>query len=368
MLQSYASPHAVSLRESIAGAEFVGAADIRVDSCTSDSRACRPGDTFFALPGSRVDGHDFVGEAIARGAEAIVAQRPVPAGVPLGIVSDSREAFGQVCQALAGYPSRSLRVIGVTGTNGKTTTTHLIASILAAAGYRAGTLGTIGYCDAFETAPAALTTPDTATLAHWLRRMAIGRCSHAVIEVSSHAIAEQRIAGVEFAHVCLTNLRRDHLDYHASLADYHHAKVRLFDYLSSGGTAVINSDDPASREHAPLLPGRVRTISLRDAADLSATVVERMKSEQTFLLTAGQFTIPVRTAMIGDHHIYNCLMAAAAGLAEGIDLATIVRGLEAVRHVPGRLERIECGQPFGAFVDLRTRAMLWRSHWTRCAR
>ena len=259
--------------------------------------------------------------------------------------------WGRFCQALAGKPSENIKVIGITGTNGKTTTAQLIASVLESAGQRTGTLGTLGYSDTFHTAPAELTTPTAPALAHWLERMQAHRCAGAVIEVSSHALAQRRIAGVKFAHVCLTNLRRDHLDYHHTLGRYHHAKIGLVDYLRSGGVAVLNADDPQSVKHAPLLPGRVLSIGIHSPADVTATVLERVKSEQSFLLSAGNVTAPVRTAMIGDHHVYNCLMAAAVGLAEGIDLMTIVRGLEAVERVPGRLERIECGQPFGVYVD-----------------
>ena len=351
MSESHQVIEALSLRELFASAEFVGSADIRVRSYSSDSRTCQPGNLFVALKGSRSDGHDFAQEAVARGATAVVAERPLTVDVPICLVSDTHETFGQICQALAGRPSQALRLIGVTGTNGKTTTTALIASILNAGGYRAGTLGTLGYHDSVESAPAELTTPSPATLAQWLSRVAARRCTHAVMEVSSHAIAQRRIAGLEFAQVCLTNLRRDHLDYHGSLANYHLTKIKLFERLASGGVAVLNADDAASLENAPLLPGGVLTIAMRGGADLTATLVERFKSEQTFLLTAGNTTLPVRTAMIGDHHIYNCLMAAAVGLAEGIDLTAIVQGLEAVSHVPGRLERIECGQPFGVFVD-----------------
>ncbi|MBI3838998.1 MAG: UDP-N-acetylmuramoyl-L-alanyl-D-glutamate--2,6-diaminopimelate ligase [Planctomycetia bacterium] len=351
MSQLSISSDAVSLRELLTGAEFLGADDIFVRSCASDSGACRNGDLFVALRGSRCDGHDFIEEAISNGARAVVAERALPIAVPTCVVADARDAYGRICQALAGHPSRFMRVIGVTGTNGKTTTAQLIASILRTAGRQTGLLSTLGYGDSVDSTPAELTTPASPTLAHWLGRMAKQQCSHAVIEVSSHAIAQRRIAGLEFAHVSLTNLGHDHLDFHGTLANYHHAKTQLFNYLSPAGLAVINSDDPASVENAPLLPNGVVTIGLRSAADLTASVVERHKSEQTFLLIAGNVTVPVRTAMIGDHHLYNCLMAAAVGLAEGIDLATIVRGLEAVRHVPGRLERIECGQPFGAYVD-----------------
>jgi UDP-N-acetylmuramoyl-L-alanyl-D-glutamate--2,6-diaminopimelate ligase len=351
MLGSLTSSIEVSLRELAPGAEFVAARDIRIERCSADSRTIAAGEVFVALRGEQHDGHDFVHQAIAHGAKAVVAERPLTLNVPLAIVPDSREVHARVCQALVGNPSRRLRTIGVTGTNGKTTTTRLIASVLAEAGATVGTLGTLGYCDSVDREPAELTTPSADTLARWLARMTARDCTHAVMEVSSHAIAERRIAGIEFAHVCLTNLGRDHLDYHQSLSAYHRTKIELFQRMSADGTAVINLDDPKCAEYMPLLPGRVISVALHQRADLSATLVERFKSEQTFLLTAGRISLPVRTAMIGDHHLYNCLAAAAVGIAEGIDLTTIVRGLEAVRHVPGRLERIECGQPFGVFVD-----------------
>ncbi len=341
----------LSLRQLLAGADFGGTEDIRVQSCSADSRTCRPGDLFVALDSPHGETPGFVHEAVARGACGVVSQQRFQVSVPVCLVSNAREALGQICQALAGDPSRRLRLIGITGTNGKTTTTHLIASMLQAAGHRTGLLGTLGYHDTAESAPADLTTPDAVALAEWLGRMVANNCSHAVMEVSSHALAQRRIAGVEFARVGLTNLRRDHLDFHGTLAAYHHAKTQLFNYLSSGGVAVINVDDPPSVENVPLIPGGVLTIGMHRPADVSATLVERCKSEQTFLLTAGDHTVPVRTAMIGDHHIYNCLLAAAIGLSEGLELTAIVRGLEAVTHVPGRLERIECGQPFGVYID-----------------
>lgn len=341
----------VSLAELLAGAEFIGADDIDVRACSADSRTCSPGDVFVALAGARADGHDHVLEAIARGASAVVAERELSIEVPQCVVPDAHEALGQICQALSGWPGRSLKVIGITGTNGKTTTAHLIASVLETAGYRTGLLGTLGYHDSVDSAEAELTTPSAPALAGWLARMVGNGCSHAVMEVSSHAIAQRRTAGIEFAHICLTNLRRDHLDYHGTSANYHHAKMALFNDLCPAGVAVINADDPASQAAAPLLPGGVLSIGIGEGADVTATLVERFKSEQTFLLTAGSLTVPVRTAMIGDHHIYNCLMATAVCLLEGIELTTIIRGLEAVCRVSGRLERIECGQPFGVFVD-----------------
>ncbi len=342
----------VSLRKLFPAAQFCGASDLFATSCSADSRACRPGDLFVALVGSDRDGHDFVTQAIARGAVGVLAERDLPlSNIPICVVPDSRVAYGQLCQSLAGDPSRRLKVIGVTGTNGKTTTTALIASVLAAGGHRAGTIGTLGVTDGYLWEPTTLTTPSPQALATWLTRMEIAGCSHAVMEVSSHALSQARVAGIEFDAGCVTNVRQDHLDYHHTLENYASAKAKLFDHLRPRGLVVLNSDDPRSRSFVSLVKGPLLTVSLAGEAELTAQVVERTRSEQTFLLTAGRDTSPVRTSLVGDHNIYNCLQAAAIGLAYGLSLETVVRGLEAVEVVAGRLERIECGQPFGVFVD-----------------
>ncbi len=354
----------VSLRTLLPGAEFVGADgvavngdvtvtdDIAVTGCTCDSRRVRPGDLFVALPGVTCDGHDFIAEAAARGCSAVVADRPVhESALPVCIVSDPRDAFGRICQALAGNPSHSMKVIGITGTNGKTTTACLTAGVLAKAAHRVGLLGTVGYFDGDEAEESPWTTPPADVLADWLRRMEDNGCSHAVMEVSSHALDQARVAGVRFDVACLTNVTRDHLDYHATIGDYRAAKSKLFDSLPGEALAVINADDPTSAEYLRRIDGPVLTVGINSAAEITATPIEQFINEQTFLLTAGSETVPVCTRMIGTHHIYNCLVAAAVGLTYGIDLPTIARGLEAAGHVPGRLERIECGQPFGVFVD-----------------
>jgi UDP-N-acetylmuramoyl-L-alanyl-D-glutamate--2,6-diaminopimelate ligase len=312
----------------------------------------RPGDLFIALKGVVHDGHDFASEAIARGCAAILAQRPIPeTGAPVCYVADTREAYARLCQAIAGHPSRQMKVIGVTGTNGKTTTTYLTAAVLAAGGHHAGILGTLGCFDGSEFLESTMTTPPPAELAARLARMVRNGCSHAVMEVSSHALDQSRVAGISFDAACVTNVRRDHLDYHGSIQDYRLAKSKLLRHLDPEGFVVLNADDPTSVGYLSRIDGPVLTVGMRSAAEITATLVERFVSEQTFLLTAGSETMPVRTQMIGTHHVYNCLTAAAVGLAYGIDLAAVVRGLEAVEHLPGRLERIECGQPFGVFVD-----------------
>jgi len=342
----------IQLRQVLSDAEWVGAGDLAVTSCTADSRQVQPGDLFVALAGTADDGHRYVAEAVRRGAIGLVVQRPIGRlGVPVCRVPDTRRAFGCICQALAGHPSRQIKVIGVTGTNGKTTTSLLIASVLRSAGFQVALTGTLGSFDGREFAEAQWTTPPADRLAEWLARAVSHGCSHAVIEVSSHGLDQSRIAGIQLDAACLTNVREDHLDYHGSLAAYWRAKCRIFEHLTPEGFAVLNADDAFCRATVERLATPALTVGLRSAAEISASVMEEGISEQMFLLSAGCEHIPVRTRMIGKHHVYNSLMAAAVGLAYGIELVAVVRGLEALDRVPGRLERIECGQPFGVFVD-----------------
>jgi UDP-N-acetylmuramoyl-L-alanyl-D-glutamate--2,6-diaminopimelate ligase len=359
----------IRLRTLFPGAQFHGADDVLVARCTSESSRVERGSLFVALQSPDRDGHDSIPEALARGCSAILTQRPVHGLlVPVCTVPDTQTAYGQLCQALAGNPSQHVKVIGITGTQGKTTTSCLVASILKAAGRRVGLLGTLGCCDGRKVTRTAETTPPADELAAALARMVRNDCSHAVIEVSSVALDQSRVAGIGFDAACVTNVRRDHLDYHRSLHNYRSAKARLLDHLSDVGFAVLNADDSIAMSYAGRIDGPVLTIGMNagladldgdrprggqriSAPEITATLIERAVSEQTMLLSAGGETIPVRTRMIGVHHAYNCLIAAAVGLAYEIDLPTIARGLEAVDFVPGRLERIECGQPFGVFVD-----------------
>jgi UDP-N-acetylmuramoyl-L-alanyl-D-glutamate--2,6-diaminopimelate ligase len=352
MPETISCAHPLQLRQLLPDAEFFASDEIAVRSCSADSRTCQPGDLFVALVGSDVDGHDYVQQAIHNGATAILAERYVPAaGVPVCVVNDARAAFGHICQALADEPSKKLKVIGVTGTNGKTSTCWLIASILQAAGFRAGLMGTIANSDSLTVNPSDMTTAPPPMLADWMARMVGHGSSHAVLEVSSHALAQSRTAGIEFDGACITNVRRDHLDFHNSLKNYREAKSRLLKQLSPGGFAVLNADDPVCRQFVSLVDGAALTIGIENQAELTATIVERHTSEQTFLLQAGSDTVPVRTQIVGTGHVYNCLTAAAVGLLYGVKLTDIVRGLEQLERIPGRMERVECGQPFSVFVD-----------------
>jgi UDP-N-acetylmuramoyl-L-alanyl-D-glutamate--2,6-diaminopimelate ligase len=342
----------VSLAQVLPESRLFGIDDLQVDRVVCDSRLVRSGDLFAALPGSDHNGADFVADAIKSGAIAVLSQRPLPdAAVPVCLVSNVREAYGRLCQAIYGNPSKKLKVIGITGTNGKTTTACLIGRMFAQNGGRVGMLGTLGYFDGKECDDSVWTTPPADVAARYLARMVENECTHAVVELSSHALDQYRLAGVELEALCVTNICRDHLDYHHSIENYRQAKTRAFDYISSGGFSVVNADDLVIADYLDQVEMPTLTVGIDQAAELQATVIERQTSEQTFLLTAGNDTVPVRTRMIGLHHVYNCLEAAAVGLASGLPLVDVVRSLESVEYVPGRLQRIECGQPFSVFVD-----------------
>lgn len=353
MSQPFLSAKGIRLEELLPEAQLLdGSREVRVRSCSADSRCVQPGDVFVAVEGTQLDGHHFAKDAETRGAAAVVSERPIDGlTIPSYLVPDARNAFGRMCHILAGNPSQRLKVIGITGTNGKTTTSYLISGILAAAGHSTGVLGTLVYYDGVDVEPAPLTTPPAPALATWLARMEYNGCTHAVIEASSHALAQQRLDGMELDIACVCNARHDHLDFHGRQEDYHAAKARIFDYMRPEGIAVINADDAGSAAMINLVDGPGLTVGIDCGAEITATIIEQCSSEQLFLLQTECETVPVRTRLIGTHNIYNCLMAAAVGVSYGVDLHTIARGLEAVERVPGRLERIECGQPFSVFVD-----------------
>lgn len=341
----------ISLRELLPQARLLRASDVRVTSCATRADRCQSGDLFVALSTADYDGHEHVAEAIAHGAAAVVAERLLPVEVPLVLVEDSREALGEICQALVDRPGDSLRTIGITGTHGKTTTSWLLASVLQAAGSAAGMLTSAVYSDSLEHEPASCATPPAPKLARWMARMASAGCDSAVLEVSSRGLAERRVAGIEFDAAAITGLGRAHLALHGSVDNYHRAKQRVLTLLKPGGFAVLNADDEGCQRLVPQVESPLLTYGIHSEADVAASLIERQLSEQTFYISAGTELMPVRTRIIGDAHMSSCLAAATIALALGVDLATIVRGLEGVERIPGRMERIECGQSFGVLVD-----------------
>jgi UDP-N-acetylmuramoyl-L-alanyl-D-glutamate--2,6-diaminopimelate ligase len=340
----------VRLRAVLADAEFVGANDIGVVRCTTDAASCVEGDLFVAVSDEQSDGHTSVAQAVRLGASAVVASRPILAGVPVCYVPDTRQAYGRICQALAGDPSLKLRTIGVAGSFGKTTAGYLIASVLNAAGRTTGVLSSLGYSDGVELADARWTTPPPPVTAAWLARMAANGCSHAVVEVSSRGLAESRTAGVRFDACCITNLQRS-VSRGNRTYDSRPAAARWLDQLTPEGVLVANVDDAGAAELAAAHDGPVVTVGLNSPAELTAVLLESHCSEQTFLLSFGREVIPVRSTLLGAHNVGHCLLAAAVGTLYGVRPDAIVRGLESVKELPGRLERIECGQPFGVFLD-----------------
>lgn len=342
----------VSLRKALADDLAARPRDVRATSCTSDFRQVRRGDVFVAIAGPADDGHDFAVEAVRHGAAAVVCERMLPVfDVPQFVVANSRAAYGKLCQALVGNPSQQLKVIGVTGTSGKTTVVRLLASIFRAASLEAGTIDSLARWDGLDCQHAPEDELSAPVLARWLGQMAANGLSHAVVEVSSRDLVQSALAGVELDSVCVTHVGRDHLDWHGSLENYRQAKRRILDHLRPDGVAILNADCQPSMRLLAELNGPALTIGLKAPAEITAEIVEQRSFEQTILLSAGDDSVGVETSIVGDHHVYNCLTAAALALSYGIELTTIARGLEAVDEVPGRMQRIVCGQDFTVLVD-----------------
>jgi UDP-N-acetylmuramoyl-L-alanyl-D-glutamate--2,6-diaminopimelate ligase len=347
-------PHAggVSLRTLLGDDLTARPRDVRVTSCTHDFRHVRPGDVFVALVDAEDDGHDFAADAARRGAAAIICERPLPVfSVPQFVVSDSRAAYGRLCQALVGNPSRELKIIGVTGTSGKTTVARLISSIFDAEGARTGLIDSLGSWDGSDCRSASDGELAAPALARSLSRMQASGLTHAILEVSSQALSQSLLAGIQLHAACVTHVGRDHLDWHGSLENYRRAKRRILDHLDVDGIAILNADCQESMRMLATLNQPALTIGLRKPAEITAQIIEQHVNEQSFVLTAGDDSVGVRTAIVGDHHVYNCLSAAATCLAYGIELTTIARGLEAVDSLPGRMERVVCGDGFSIYVD-----------------
>ncbi|MBI3462768.1 MAG: UDP-N-acetylmuramoyl-L-alanyl-D-glutamate--2,6-diaminopimelate ligase [Planctomycetes bacterium] len=346
------STGSVSLRRLFPAATFVGCSDIEVTSPTIDSRTLGLGQTFFAVRGAKHDGHLFLAEATCRGAASLVVER-LQSGVtpPQCIVPDTRAAYGILCQALQGNPASQLKVIGVTGTNGKTTTAILVRSVLEAAGHRVGLVGTVEQFDGIKSSPATLTTPGPDELARLMRSMVDAGCSHVVMEVSSHALQQRRTAGIAFDTAVFTNLSQDHLDYHGDIEAYRAVKGRLFRELGSNAGAVLNAEDATSQVYKAECSGQVTSYAIRTPADIAGGDIRPSLDGSRFRIWGRDGHYDIETPLLGEHNVYNCVAAAAVGHRYGIDRATIQAGIERVREIPGRLQPVCCGQPFQVLVD-----------------
>lgn len=310
---------------------------------TADSRQVQAGGVFVAVAGTQVDGHDYVGQALSCGAKYIVTERAVE-GVDCIITADSAGALGLLAQASFGNPCMSLRNLAVTGTNGKTTVAYMVRSVLEYTGVRCGLIGTIEYSTGGSKRAAPMTTPDAVTIARAAREMVDNGCEYMMIEASSHALSQRRLAGISFTAAAFTNLTGDHLDYHKTEDDYLEAKSRLFVELPPHGMAVLNAESDEAHTIAELIEPQRRTFwyGIECDADVRAIVRRMDASGSVFDMAFNQVRERVEIVIPGRHNISNCLAAAGLCLAAGIGLRDIASGLSSLKAVPGRLQPVRC--------------------------
>ncbi len=323
--------------------------DVEIGGIAHQADKVRPGDLFFCLKGSKHDGHDYVAIAERNGAAAICCAHPVQAGVPCIVVPDTRRAFAKAASALYGNPAKKLQVFGITGTNGKTTTSYILAQILRAAGKNVGLIGTNCVEYAGESRPAQLTTPDPLELYATLADMLANGVECVVMEVSAHALALQKTAGIRFAVAGFTNLSQDHLDFFGNMEAYARAKKSLFS-AANAKQAVINADDDFGRTLLSSCRLPVLTYGVDSPADVFGIDLKMSAEGLSFVINARDDIGTVRFALPGRFNMYNTLCAAAMAHAAGVDLNTIICGIKAVRRVDGRYNVINAAD-YSVIID-----------------
>ena len=326
-------------------------ADVEISSVEIDSRQVGAGALFFCIPGSQMDGHDFAPGAVERGAAALVVERVLPLNVPQLLVESAREALAYIAAAFYGNPACGMRLIGITGTKGKTTVSYLVKSILDAAGIKTGLIGTVSTYIGDEQFPSRLSTPDPIEFHSILRRMADANVKIVVMEVTAHALAQHRVDGLTYEVAAFTNFSQDHLDYFGTMERYLDAKLLL---ARQAKKMIVNVDDDHLSQ--ALQSGRfacpVKTVGIRERADIYAKNIEIDERGCNFLLCFHKrFRIPVQLRVPGIFNVYNSLVAAALCNAVGVDQDAIRRGLEATRAIPGRIELLNTGTPYHVILD-----------------
>ncbi len=349
-----------TLIASLPGARVIGDPSVAVGAVRSDSRAVELGDVYVAVRGIRADGHAFVAAAIERGAAAVVVEHPLEVAIPQVIVADGAAALGILIGRALGDPAQAMTLVGITGTNGKTTTTYLVEAILAAAGARPGVIGTVEYRwhgrdgGPATTREAPFTTPTPQVLHETLATMRDAGCTHVVMEVSSAALAMERLAGVRFAVAAFSNLTQDHLDVHGSMAAYRDAKRRLFEHhLASTGSAVVNIDDPESEGMAAAARGQILRVSASGSpADIRVTEQHSTVRGITARIATPRGPLDVASGpLIGHYNVANLALAVGIAEALGVPHEAIARGIAALAGVPGRVERVPNAADLDIFVD-----------------
>ncbi len=340
---------------------FDGDPELEIEGLAYDSRKVKPGYMFVAIRGYTQDGHDFVNKAIQNGAVAIIAEtaegvKCMDEGVTVIRVSNSRTALSRLAANFYGHPFEGINLIGITGTNGKTTTSYLLESILLAAGVSPGVIGTINDRIQGKTWEAQVTTPESLDLMHRLRNMAEAGVTDVIMEVSSHALDQGRVEGCPFRVAVFTNISRDHLDYHNSMSDYFEAKSRLFLDLRKKGPgdltrSVINSDDPKGKALIKMTDAAVVTYGLGSDCDVRADRIQVGRDGLTARLITRDAKVDILSPLIGDFNIYNILAATATACCMDVDLDTVATGIRNVDVVPGRLELVRNSLSLCVIVD-----------------
>lgn len=346
------------LTGNISESRVVNPGESEVLGIAYDSRLVEPGFVFVAMKGGSFDGHAYIDTAVASRACGIVAERDVtnvPKDIGLVVVPNGRRAMGEMAASFYGYPSRQVKLIGVTGTSGKTTVTHLIQSVFSASGQKTGIIGTLGARIDDELIPTGHTTPESVDVQRILRQMADQSVRVVAMETSSHGLHQGRTLGCEFDCGVFTNIARDHLDYHETFENYLDAKITLFrDYPKMSDkpfVAVINADDASADLVASAVTGKVLRFGVTSSADVKAQNVEVTDKSVEFDLSYKDDRARVRMGIGGAFNTYNALAAASVGFALGMKIDEVVLGLSKAKAVAGRFESVECGQDFGVLVD-----------------
>jgi len=327
--------------------------EIEVTGIAYDSREVKPGDLFVAIPGLKQDGTKFVQDAIKKGARAVVVEKEIKVdpGIAKFRVPNSRASLSLLANKFYDYPSQKLKLIGITGTNGKTTITYLVEALFKAARQKVGLIGTVEARVDGKIISLKLTTPESADLQPILAQMVQKGASYAVMEVSSHALALDRVLGCEFDTAIYTNLTHDHLDFHKTMEDYLKAKLKLFKMLAGEGKSIINVDDAYSSKVLENAQGQIIKYGIENEAEVKAQNIEIKLNLMTFDLITPPGETKISTPLIGKVNVYNILAAVACGLAYGLELNLIKKAIEGLKFIPGRFERIICGQKFPVIVD-----------------
>lgn len=346
------------LIEGLNPCDFIDDPRQQIKGLAYDSRRVRPGYMFVALKGHTLDGNDYITDAVQKGAVAVVGENLDNGqwNIQKIGVSDSRSALAKLAAQFYGHPFKSMNLIGITGTNGKTTTSYLLESIFLTAGIQTGIIGTIDYHFPGKTLPAQVTTPESLDLIRLLREMSDSGISDVIMEVSSHALAQKRTGECRFRVAVFTNLSRDHLDYHRTMDEYFRAKSRLFSELKNSGNefkpvAVINIDDPRGKELADLTGVRLMTYGLSAKSHIRADFISADKSGLRARLITPDGEANIRSPLLGEINIYNIMAASAAAMSMNIDLKTVVKGIERLEGVPGRLDAVKNNKNMAVVVD-----------------